>query len=97
MVPGAWGGECILMSHPGLAITVAAASPGQHYCLKGSGVFRDCSAGVFIISPSLDRVRLDDFPHFRYSSSADKRLQSLESTAPGVQGKSKLKCQWVAA
>lgn len=101
VVPGAWGGECILMSHPGLAITVAMASPGRHYCLKSSSVFRDCSAGVFIINPSLNWVRLDDFSHLHYSSSADKRriccLQPSESTAPGVQGKGKLKCQWVAA
>lgn len=36
VVPGAWGGECTPMSHPGLAIIVVIVSPCEHCCLKGS-------------------------------------------------------------
>lgn len=100
VVPEAWGGECTPVSHPGLAIIGVTASPCKHCCLKGSGVFRDCSAGVFTVKPPVHCVGLNDFSHLHYSSRVDKSrtccLQPLESTAPRVQGRRKLKCQWVS-
>lgn len=99
VVPGAWEGKCSPVSHPGFAVTATTVSPCKHSCLKGSGVFRDSSVGVFTVKPSVNWMWLNDFSHLRHSCSVDKSrmccLQPLESTAPRVQGKIKLKCQWV--
>ena len=54
VVPGAWGGECTPVSHPGLAIIAAIVSSCKRCCLKGSSVFRGCSAGVFTVKPSVN-------------------------------------------
>lgn len=93
------GKVSVLQCHTLVLLLLLLVCPCKHSCLKGSGVFRDSSVGVFTVKPSVNWMWLNDFSHLHHSCSVDKSrmccLQPLESTAPRVQGKIKLKCQWV--